>query len=328
MHIRRTALNILALACVSLLACACAPSFNLLGGGSAPLKEQTLSGAGDGKILLVSVDGLISERGRESFLRSRPSVVEDVAAQLRLARKDKDIKAVLLKVDSPGGTTTASDIIYHELARYREETGVKLVTVMMGLAASGGYYVALPSDHIAAHPTTVTGSVGVVFLQPRLAGLLDKIGVGVDVSKSGAQKDMGSPFREQTPEEKKLTEAMVKAQAARFIGLVQKHRRLEPAALTIVSTARVFTADEAKDLGLVDSVGYMEDAAAKAAELSGLPKNARIVTYRRRAGADATWYQAGAEAGDLRPSLVSVGLESLLPPAAGFYSVWTPGLGQ
>jgi len=328
MRTARTALNILALACISLLACACAPSLSLFGGGAAPLKEQTLSGSGDGKILLINVDGLISERGRESFLRTRPSVVEDVAAQLKLARKDKDIKAVLLKVDSPGGTTTASDIVYHELARYKEQTGVKLVTVMMGLAASGGYYVALPSDAIVAHPTTVTGSVGVIFLQPRLAGLLDKIGVGVDVSKSGAQKDMGSPFREQTPEEKKLTEAMVKAQAARFIELVQKHRRLEPAALTIVSTARVFTAQEAKDLGLIDAVGYMEDAAAKAAELAGLPKNAQVVTYRRRAGADATWYQAGAEAGDLQPSLVHIGLENLLPPAAGFYSVWTPGLGQ
>lgn len=322
----------LALLALSLVLSACAPSFSLFGGGAQPYKQQTISGEGDGKILLISVDGLISERPRESFMRTRPSVVEEVAAQLKLAKKDKSIKAVLLKVDSPGGTTTASDIIYHELLRYREETKVKLVTVMMGLAASGGYYVALPSDHIAAHPTTVTGSVGVIFLQPRVAGLLDKIGVGVDVSKSGAQKDMGSPFREATAEEKKLTEAMVKAQAARFLDLVQKHRKLEPAAFTIVSTARVFTAGEAKDLGLVDSVGYMEDAVAKAAELAGLGKNPQVVTYRRRPGTDATWYQAGADAGDLRPSLLSpvinIGLDSLLPPATGFYSVWAPGLGQ
>lgn len=325
---RTILLPVLALFLASLALSGCAPSFSLFGAPGAPYKEQTLSGAGSGKILLISVDGLISERPRESFLRSRPSVVEDVAAQLKLARKDKDIKAVLLKVDSPGGTTTASDVIYHELMRYRQETKAKVVTVMMGLAASGGYYVALPSDHIAAHPTTVTGSVGVIFLQPRVAGLLDKIGVGVDVSKSGLHKDMGSPFRDSTPEEKKLTEGMVKAQAARFLDLVQQHRKLEPAALTIVASARVFTADEAMSLGLIDSVGYMEDAVATAASLSGLPKDARVVTYRRRPGPDATWYQASAEAEDTRPSLIHLGLDSLLPPQAGFYSVWAPALGQ
>lgn len=325
---RTILLPVLALFLASLALSGCAPSFSLFGAPGAPYKEQTLSGAGSGKILLISVDGLISERPRESFLRSRPSVVEDVAAQLKLARKDKDIKAVLLKVDSPGGTTTASDVIYHELMRYRQETKAKVVTVMMGLAASGGYYVALPSDHIAAHPTTVTGSVGVIFLQPRVAGLLDKIGVGVDVSKSGLHKDMGSPFRDSTPEEKKLTEGMVKAQAARFLDLVQQHRKLEPAALTIVASARVFTADEAMSLGLIDSVGYMEDAVATAASLSGLPKDARVVTYRRRPGPDATWYQASAEAEDTRPSLIHFGLDSLLPPQAGFYSVWAPALGQ
>ena len=233
---------------VSLALTGCAFNVNPFGSPGAPYKEQTLSGTDGGKILLISVDGLISERPRESMLRTRQSVVEEVAAQLKLARKDKDIKAVLLKVDSPGGTTTASDIVYHELMRYRQETQAKVVTVMMGLAASGGYYVALPSDHIIAHPTTVTGSVGVIFLQPRVAGLLDKIGVGVDVSKSGLHKDMGSPFRDSTPEEKKLAEAMVKAQAARFLDLVQQHRKLEPAALTIAASARVFTAQEARDL--------------------------------------------------------------------------------
>jgi len=312
----------------SLALTGCAPSFNLFGPTNQPYKEQTLQGAGADKILLISVDGLISERTREGLLRTRPSMVEEVAAQLKLARKDTNIKAVLLKVDSPGGTTTGSDILYHELLTYREETKAKVVTVMMGLAASGGYYVALPSDHILAHPTTVTGSVGVIFLQPRVAGLLEKIGVGVDVSKSGLHKDMGSPFREATAEEKQLIDATVKAQAKRFLDLVQKHRKLEPAALSIAATARVFTADEAKDLGLIDSIGYMEDAVAKAASLAGLPGDARVVSYRRRPGPDATWYQPSAEAEDQRPALIHLGLDTLLPTQAGLYYLWTPGLGQ
>jgi len=314
--------------CLAVCLGGCAPSFSLFGATAPPYQEQTLRGEGEGKILLVSVDGLISEHPREGLLRTRPSVLEEVAAQLKLARKDKSIKALLLKVDSPGGTTTASDILYHELETYRAETGVKVVTIMMGLAASGGYYVALPSDHIAAHPTTVTGSVGVIFLQPRVAGLLEKIGVGVDVSKSGAQKDMGSPFRQPTPEETRLIDAMVQAQAKRFLELVQKHRKLDPAAQTIAASARVFTAEEAKDLGLIDSVGYMDDAVAKAASLAGLPQDARVVSYRRKPGTDVTWYQASAEAGEQRPALVHLGLESLLPPQSGLYYLWTPGLTQ
>lgn len=315
-----------ALLAACLAASACAPTFNLLGAPDAPYAEQTVSGQGQGKILLLTIDGLISEYGGEGLLRPRPSVLEQVSAQLRLARKDTNIKALLLKVNSPGGTVTASDIIHHELAAYRRETGVKVVTMMMGLATSGGYYVSLPSDRILAHPTTITGSVGVVFLQPRLAGLLDKIGVGVDVSKSGALKDMGSPFREPTDEERRLTDALVAAQAARFLDLVQAGRKLAPEALAAAATARVFTAAEARDLGLIDGVGYMEDAVAEAATLAGLPPDARVVCYRRRPGPNPTWHQTGAETADLRPALVHTGLENLLPLRSGLYALWTPGL--
>lgn len=316
------------LACLALTGCMQA-NVSLFGDPGAPYREQTLAGKGRDKILLLGIEGLISERQRDGLMRSRPSTVQEVAAQLKLAREDKDIKALVLKIDSPGGTVTASDVIYHELMTYKKDTGVKVVAVLMGLGASGGYYVALPADRIAAHPTTITGSVGVIFLMPRVAGLLDKIGVGVDVSKSGAHKDMGSPFRPATEEEKQLTDALVKAQAARFLDLVQRHRKLEPVALASVSTARVFTADEAKALGLVDSVGYMEDAVAQAASLAGLPKDARVVAYRRRPGPNANWYQPGVEAADgsgVRAALLNVDLDRLLPPGAGMYALWAPGL--
>ena len=316
--------------CLAFVGClgGCA-SFSVFGNANAPYKEQTLSGSGGGgKVLLLTIDGLISEHGKEGLLNTRPSTVEVVAAQLKLARKDKDIKALVLKVDSPGGTVAASDVIYHEIMTYKAETGVKVVAALMGLAASGGYYVSLPADRVCAMPTTITGSVGVIFLQPRVAGLLDKIGVGVDVSKSGAQKDMGSPFRPATEEEKRLVDAMVKAQAERFIGLVREHRKLTPAALATVSTARVFTAQEAKDLGLVDRVGYLEDAIAQAQELAGLSKDSPVVAYRRRPAPDATYYQPGAEALAARPALLDLGLDGLLPLHAGPYYLWTPGLAR
>lgn len=324
----RRLLPLLVLATLLLTGCM-QPNVSLFGDPGAPFKEMTLDGKGRDKVLLLSVDGLITEAPRESFLRARQSVVQEVAAQLKLARRDKAIKAVVLKVDSPGGTVTASDVIHHELAEYKKASGAKVVAALMGVAASGGYYVALPADHIAAHPTTVTGSVGVIFVMPRVAGLLDKIGVGVDVSKSGALKDMGSPFRPATEEEKALTDAMTRAQAQRFLDLVRQSRKLSPEALATVATARVFTAQEAKGLGLVDSVGYMEDAVAKARELAGLDKDARVVTYRRKPEAHSTWYQRGAEDSTGAPqALVGVDLGGLLPPKAGLYYLWAPGYSE
>jgi protease-4 len=188
--------------------------------------------------------------------------------------------------------------------------------------------VALPADHIAAHPTTITGSVGVIFLQPRVAGLMDKLGIGVDVSKSGSLKDMGSPFRAATEEEKKLVEAMTKALAARFLDLVQQRRSIEPAALATVSLARVFTAAEAKSLGLIDSVGYLDDAMAMARSLADLPRDAKVVTYRRRLAADSTYYLPGVEVEGTRPAVINLDMDGLLPPRAGMYYLWAPAYSQ
>ncbi len=314
-------------ACLALSGCVQA-NVSLFGEPGKPYKEQVLDGKGPDKVLLLGVDGLISDHTRQGLLRTRPSTVQELVAQLKLARQDTDIKAVVLKIDSPGGTTIASDILYHELMTYKEASKIKLVAAMMGLAASGGYYVALPADHILAHPTTITGSVGVIFLQPRVAGLMEKLGVGMDVSKSGTLKDMGSPFRAATEEEKKIVNAMTRAQATRFLELVQKHRNLEPAALGIVASARVFGAAEAKDLGLIDSVGYLDDALATAKSLAGLQKDATVVTYRRHPAADGTYYLPGVEAEGGRPTVINLDLDGLLPPQAGMYYLWAPAYGQ
>ncbi len=157
---------------------------------------------------------------------------------------------------------------------------------------------------------------------------MEKLGVGVDVSKSGTLKDMGSPFRAATGEEKKLVDAMTQAQAARFLELVQKHRHLEPAALGITASARVFSAAEAKDLGLIDAVGYLDDALGTAKSLAGLPKDAKVVAYRRRPSADGTYYLPGVEADGARPTVINLDLGGLLPPRAGMYYLWTPAYEQ
>ena len=107
----------------------------------------------------------------------RPSQVQEVVSRLRRAEKDEEVKAVLLEINSPGGSITASDILYHEIMDFKERTGARVVAALMDVAASGGYYIALPADRIIAHPTTITGSVGVILVQPKVTGLMDKLGL-------------------------------------------------------------------------------------------------------------------------------------------------------
>ena len=174
-----------------------------------PLKEYTLEGEGDGKVLIIPVKGVITSRAKNRLTYTEPGTVQEIVSHLEMAVKDEKIKAVVLQIDSPGGTVTASDILYHEINEFKTNTGKKIVIAMMNLAASGGYYIALAGDEIYAHPTTVTGSIGVIFIRPNIGGLMGKIGVEADVTKSGEYKDMGSPFRKSTEAEKELFQGII-----------------------------------------------------------------------------------------------------------------------
>ena len=302
-----------------------APRVNLFNAIPDPLKEFTLEGTGSDKVLLISVNGLISDSPKKNLLSTSPSVVEEVVAQINKAKKDKHIKAVLLKINSAGGTITASDILYHEISAYKEKTGIKIGVSMLDVAASGAYYISLPADIIMAHPTTITGSVGVISLQPKVTGLMEKIGIGVAVQKSGKHKDMGSPFRESNEEEQKLLQKTVNDFSERFIGLVKKHRKLSPQAVATVSTARVFLADEALSLGLVDKIGYISDALTEIKKIAGLSEDAKIVVYRQMEFPEDNYYNiAGTELGKLNIPLINIELPEALNLRAGFYYLW-PG---
>jgi protease IV len=183
------------------------PTVKLFTDASDPLKEFVIEGDEDGKVLMIPVYGIISDIPKQGILFSEPSMVQDIVSQLQLAEKDPEIQAVLFKIDSPGGSVTASDILYHEIKSFKERTGIKVTSVIMNVAASGGYYMALPSDLIMSHPTSMTGSVGVIFLLPKFYELMDKIGVGVSANTSGENKDMGSPFRKTTDTEEKSFKA-------------------------------------------------------------------------------------------------------------------------
>ena len=143
--------------CAILLVACASPRITLFSDASDPLREVTLDGTADDKILVVPITGVITDSPKSRLTRTMPGMVQEVVSHLRLAEKDDRVKVVLFKIDTPGGTTTASDILYHEIAAFKQRTGKKVVVCMMNLATSGGYYVSLPADVIMAHPTTVTG---------------------------------------------------------------------------------------------------------------------------------------------------------------------------
>lgn len=232
-----------------------------------------------------------------------------------------------LEINSPGGSATGSDILYHEIMGFKERTGAKIVAALLDVAASGGYYIALPADSIVAHPTTITGSVGVIFMVPKVAVLMDKLGVAVEVNKSGTEKDMGSPFRPSTRDEQIIMQELTERMGRRFIDLVAKHRTEDPQILSKISTARIYLAPEALQLKLVDRIGYVDDALSEAKNLAGLPKGAKVVVYRRSTYPDDNIYNTSTSSHiGTNGSLVDLGLPDVIPHLnPGFYYLWAPG---
>jgi protease IV len=292
-----------------------------------PLKEFTLKGQDRGKVLLIQARGFISDTPRKGFLADRASMVEEVVSQLRKAEKDKEVRAVVLEINSPGGSVTASDILYHEIVGFKERTGTKIVASLMDVAASGGYYIALPSDSILAHPTTITGSVGVIFMVPKVAGLMDKLGIAMEVNKSGKDKDLASPFRPSTGDERIILQELTDRMGKRFIDLVAKHRTEDAKVLADISTARIYLAAEALQLKLIDRIGYVDDAISEAKNLAGLTRDAKVVVFRRSKYPDDNVYNTSSSwHGSGNASLVNLGLPEVLPDLSpGFYYLWTPG---
>jgi len=257
----------------------------------APMKEVTLMGEGRDCIVLVEISGFLSTSRRRGALgmTSRPSPVEKVRRVLEMAARDPKVKGLLLRINSPGGTVTASDIIYHEISVYSRQHHWPVVACLMDIATSGAYYVALSAHEIVAHPTTVTGAIGVIALKMDVQGLLRKVGVRVEVYKSGAEKDAWFPFRPSSQREQEHIQAMIQGFSSRFFCLVKKRRSLSAPEWEEVKDGRVFGAPEALRLHLVDRLGYLEDAFEDVKTLAGI-KKARLVAYLPEGTAQANIY--------------------------------------
>lgn len=246
-----------------------------------PVQEVQLSGTGDGKVLLLDLTGVISGQDRDGLI-PQPNMLATFKEELTKAAKDDKVKAVVVRINSPGGTVNASDILFHELKQFKTTRKIPVIVSMMDVAASGGYYLAMAADTIYVHPSTVTGSIGVIMLTVNAKGLLEKVGVEANAITSGPRKDMGSPFRAMTADEKAIFQSVIESFYQQFLTVVQQGRpQLTADQIKKLADGRIYSGEQAKAAGLVDEVGYLEDAVELAKKKAGLSE-ARVVTYRRR----------------------------------------------
>ena len=235
-------------------------------------RYHSLSKTAVQKVAIIEIDGTIMDG-------------KDVKKQIDKVRADDTVKAVVVRIDSPGGTVTGSDFIYHHLRSLVDDRKLPLVVSMGSLAASGGYYSAMAcgkqENAIFAEPTTWTGSIGVLIPHYSVAGLMEKLEIEDDTIKSAPLKGVGSPTKRMTPEEKAVLEGLVTESIERFKGIVKSGRpKITPDQLKQATTGQVFTTAQALKLGLVDKEGFLEDAIARALELASLSKDStKVVRY-------------------------------------------------
>jgi protease-4 len=214
------------------------------------------------KVGVVEIQGVITD-------------AKPIVSQLKKFRKNEAIKAIVLRIDSPGGGVGPSQEIYSEV---KKTTGEKKVVASMGaIAASGGYYVAAAADHVMANPGTITGSIGVVIEFANVEELFKKIGLSAYVIKSGEYKDVGSPLRKMTPKERKLLQGFIDNVYEQFVTAVAEGRQMPEKEVRAIADGRIFSGEQAHELGLLDSLGSMEDAIALAAQLGGIEGDPSVV---------------------------------------------------
>jgi protease-4 len=274
---------------------------------------------------------MIRNHSTSGLLSSTENPVSLLQQKLKLAEKDDRVKAVVLRLNTPGGTVTGSDAMYREVARFKEKTKKPVVSMMMDISTSGGYYVACATDRLVAYPSTVTGSIGVIMQLMSVHGAMQMIGVRANTITSGGNKSAGSPFESLSDEQRAIFQAMVDDFYGNFVEKVKAARPLiQESDLGWIADGRVFTGRQALDAGLVDELGDIYDAFDAAKSLAGIGK-AKMVIYHRGSDARGSVYATSPSgpAGGTQINLGQVNLSGLgggEMGGAAFLYVWQPGM--
>jgi protease-4 len=268
------------LAFVLIIICLVAALGNWLGGNTPEAQTARERGgvATEANVALLEIYGPISDQPTTFFATGDTSNSNSLINWIRQARED-GVKAILLHINSPGGTAAASQAVYNELMRVRKETDIKIVTSMGDVTASGGYYVASASHHIVANPATVTGSIGVIIRTQNVSPLLSKIGVEIDNFKSGQYKDILSPYRDTSDAEQAILNRIVAQTYQQFLDAIVAGRSITLDNLRPLADGRIFTGEQALRLNLVDSLGNYHDALMKTAELANIQGEPSVRNY-------------------------------------------------
>ena len=259
------------------------------------LEEKIIEGGtGPGKILLIDIDGPISNRPKKTLtgFDRETGMVDRIREILKKAAEDQHIKGLLLRINSPGGTVTASDIIYQQITAFKKKYNIKVYVSVVDIAASGGYYVAMAGDTIMMHPTSLTGSIGVLAMKVNLQGLMGKVGVEFEMVKSTEKKDFMSPFRPLSLEERELFQETIDRYYERFIEIVALNRyRLDIKKVRGLADGRIYDARQALKNNLIDSIGYLGDAIELIKKELNQPR-LQVVTYSRSGDYKSNYYSS------------------------------------
>ena len=237
-----------------------------------------------GGVLVILVNVLwpdldLSDEDRIALIRVEGVILDwkETVAELKKVGESSTVKAIVLRIDSPGGGVVPSQEIHDAVKRVRNKNNKTVVASMGTVAASGGYYIASATDRIMANPGTLTGSIGVIMELANFQGLFKKLGVENVVIKSGRYKDIGSPFRKMTPEDRRILQAVMDDVHRQFIEAVAEGRSLDIAEVRSLADGRIFTGRQAKDLMLVDELGNLDDAIRLAADMVGIEGEPKVV---------------------------------------------------
>lgn len=277
------------------------------------------------KLLLVEVSGMLTDEMGGLFSRVAGTTPAHLKSILRRAEKDPAIRGVVLRIDSPGGTVTASEQMAREIRLFRDRTGVPVYAHILGLGCSGAYYLAAACDEIRIQPAGITGSIGVIAVLPRYRRLADKIGYEEQVFKSGNLKDLGSGMRDMTEEEKAIFQAMIMENYRRFIDWILANRTAVPdrSVLEKLADGRIYTAAQARESGLVDGVNHLDETVQALKERAGVAR-VKVIAYSSTGEREPNLFSPSGKAA--REGWFNLELPApLTSTKPGLHYLWRPG---